>query len=343
MSFINTSVLKKSLIHVCVLLSANFLMSTTTFAADSLTNYGHRHWNQAPEPTTGLRILNLNVENYFNGDYKKGKFDYSESRGPRSQAEYQDKRIALTHLIQAVKADILVLEEVENDSKELKPALLDLTNSLKEVTGVEYKPVEFNARYKEPYGRDAITQYILYRDKPGLELIGKAKSIKDKKGGRPSIVQTFSYKVNETDVARFTLAASHLKSKRNTCGVDKECAEKRTAQAKAFSKALSSYGDKGTVIWVGDFNSEPYQPAMQALSHAGWDSMLDMAQYTYVYQGQKKLLDHVLVKSINKLGKKNTLTAQVWNINNPPEGTLGKQNSVSDHDPIIIDLHEKEF
>ena len=71
MSFINTSTLKKLWIHVCLLLGMSFFLSTITFAADSLTNYGHRHWNQAPEPTTGLRILNLNVENYFNGNYKE--------------------------------------------------------------------------------------------------------------------------------------------------------------------------------------------------------------------------------------------------------------------------------
>ncbi len=64
-----------------VILSCVALVS---YAADASTNYDHRHWNQPPDSISGLRILNLNVQNYFNGRVVKGKIDYSKSRGPKN-------------------------------------------------------------------------------------------------------------------------------------------------------------------------------------------------------------------------------------------------------------------
>ncbi len=249
----------------------------------------------------------------------------------------------MAHLVQAVDADILVFQEFENDVRYPQPAILDFTAYLQELTGWSYIPVQFSKSITAPYGNDQITQFILYRKDTDLKPIGDAQSYFARKSGqgRPLMMQKFQYRFNESQSLTFTLASSHLKSKRNTCGQDIECEKVRVSQATAFNKALTPFAQNNPVIWVGDFNSEPYQPTMKYLEEHNWKPLLDSSFYSYVYKERKMLLDHVLVSEKNQLDDDFKVTAKVWNINNPPAGVGEESRPVSDHDPLIIDIQEK--
>lgn len=275
---------------------------------------------------SSLKVMSLNAQNYFNGRLYRGTVSFKGGRGPSNQRAYAQKKSKLVDYIQHVNPDILALQEVENDTRYPSPAILDLKSSL----GNDYELVSFGSiskstyTVKSPYGDDAITQFILYKPSNKLKAIGHAKSFSwsGNGAGRPIILQKFSMDQNRT----FCVANSHLKSKRNSCGQDQQCTQKRLKQAKVFSKSLKQQRDYcGSILWVGDFNSEPHQQTMRYLKSSQWQLLLAPQTYSYIFRGRKILLDHALWHSSNALFDINAF------VDHTPK-------LLSDHFPVIIEI-----
>ena len=271
-----------------------------------------------------IRIMSFNVQNYFNGRYSKGRVSFQQGRGPRDQSSYQRKKSELARFIRQVKPDILALQEVENDTRFPRPAILDLAKALDDKD--DYKLVSFSSATARPYGTDAITQFILFKPSASLTAVGAAKSLSwsHAKVGRPLILQKFQVDFNGQRSV-FCVANSHLKSRRNNCGGDRNCTQKRLKQAKAFSKALLKQRSHcESILWVGDFNAEPHHQTLKHLRSAQWQPLLKADEYSYVFRGQKNLLDHALW-----LGPQPFL---------PITQVIHQSHTSSDHAPVIVDL-----
>ena len=297
----------------------------------------------APTNSGDVRILNVNAENYFNGMVRSGKTQYLKYRGPRNWDEYSAKKEKLQAVIKAVAADVLVLQEIENDLHQKSPAIVDLISSLGDL---EYRVLQFKSRRGVGFGDDQITQYILVKSDSKLKSDGPLRSYSSSKGrsGRPLVLQQLRWESGDQH-ASFVLATSHLKSKRNNCGADEGCTLKRRRQAQQIDGILrqEQRQSKMPILWMGDFNSQLHEPTMQYLSQQHWKSVLPKQSYSYVYRGQQQLLDHVLWKT-NKNGKSSAIRVegQVWHLSEIPHPGLGT-HSVSDHEPVITDIWFKRF
>lgn len=284
-----------------------------------------------------IKILSFNAENYFNGIAGK-TIDFSQSRGPMSTAEYLVKRHAIVRLINHVDPDILVLQEIENDLNQQDPAIIDL---LKALGRGKYQLLTAQPAY---FGGDAITQFIAYKTQAGLMSKGELQSsaqIYSK--WRPLLWQDFRFQSGDGEIAHLTVATSHLRSKRSTCGRDYQCTQQRLKQAKAFSRLLNQHqrNHASALLWLGDFNAMPHENSMQTLSAQQWQLLLTPPAYTYIYKGRKELIDNALwlpAPANDQIFMKPAATA--WNINTQANKNLQQSASrlVSDHDPVIVEL-----
>jgi predicted extracellular nuclease len=119
-------------------------------------------------------------------------------------------------------------------------------------------------------------------------------------------------------------------------------AVQRAGQAQTehqFVNQILNIDKKASVVVVGDLNDYQFSPALKVLTTgtsdgSGKPTLTDLIttlpanqQYTYDFQGQSEVLDHILLtKSIKKF------TYQVVHIN------AEFANQTSDHDPQVVDI-----
>jgi predicted extracellular nuclease len=107
----------------------------------------------------------------------------------------------------------------------------------------------------------------------------------------------------------------------------------------AINPLSGKLGADHDVVVVGDLNDYQFSPALKVLTTGtsdgtGKPTLTDLIttlpanqQYTYDFQGQSEVLDHILLtKSIKKF------TYQVVHIN------AEFANQTSDHDPQVVDI-----
>jgi predicted extracellular nuclease len=299
---------------------------------------------------SSLVIASFNVGNYFNGELQQndaasgsghqGRFSGSRGAKNQQQFDWQHQRLVAT-LVQ-INADILVLNEIENDhgaDSAIEYLRRDVNRRFSE--GEHYQRIP---QYPRERGSDAIRNEILYRPQKvrrvgPLQVLTEAVSSRDAAGkplfddygNRPVLAQVFETvpgslpdSVSGPDpAARFTLAALHLKSKGRPCGESESqqagaghCNHKRTRAIEALQSFLAQpqLAESYQII-VGDFNSYAQEPPLQRLQQQGWININGHAgakQYGYVYDGRLGNLDHMVVTSA-LLKKLRHFT--IWNIN----------------------------
>ncbi len=328
----------------------------------------------APAQPAGLRIASFNVLNFFNGNGRGGGFP--TPRGAESASELERQRAKIVAALSALRADVIGLMELENDSYGEHSAIKDLVRSLNAETSQAYVFVNPGVTR---IGDNVITVGLLYRPAT-VEPVGnpaildtKVDSRFNDDKNRPSLAQTFRQKTNGEV---FTVAVNHLKSKGSSCAdIDDpnandgqgNCNRTRTAAAKALVNWLAAHPtgqDDADVLIIGDLNSYAREDPIRALEAARYVNLIarfggDKA-YSYVRQGQAGYLDHALASP--------SLTAQVtgasdWHINadepralayfeafrNGDRRTLKSADQLqslyradpfraSDHDPIVVEL-----
>jgi predicted extracellular nuclease len=96
-------------------------------------------------------------------------------------------------------------------------------------------------------------------------------------------------------------------------------------------------------VLLGDMNATLDEPPLQVFEGALWDVFRDQTDpYSYVYDGQSMLLDHILVSPGSTARKHG-----IWHINADESSARDYRNSIhyhadpfrsSDHDPVWLDL-----
>jgi hypothetical protein len=316
----------------------------------------------APDASAGLRVVNFNIQNYFNGDGQGGGFP--TERGAQTLEEFERQRAKIVSAILAMQPDILTLSEVENDGYTRGSAIWDLVNALNEASpdGVTYAYVNPGVNP----GMDAIKNALVYRVET-VSVVGAAVTMaqEDFGIGRPPLAQVFELTENGE---RLTVVVNHFKSK--ACvGAEGENQDnddlqgcfnaERVREAQNVIDWLASGvvgGGDPDVLLMGDFNAYANEDPISTFETNGFTSVFKLmgmeTQYTYVFQGESGYLDHILVSA--------SLTPQVnralvWHIN-ADEATFwdyrarGKHLQTyerlyapdpfrsSDHDPVLIDL-----
>ncbi len=312
---------------------------------------------EAPEraPQTSLRLVTLNLENYFNGDGQGNGFP--TPRGAETSAQFAEQTRRLVTALTLPDPDIIAVTELENDGYGDHSALVTLAKAL----GTHWRYVISD----EDAGNDAIQTGLLYRA-DRVKPVGTAKRLTAgpfKRLGRRPLTQVFQPLKQGGSVR---IIVPHLKSKacRGASNSDRDQGDgqgcynhRRTAAANALVRWASELpqpgGLAGTLI-TGDLNSYTREEPLQVFYQAGYTSMVHhfhpctatgCPHHTYRYRGRHGSLDYALASPA--LAPRVT-GAWSWAVNADEPRALSYRNAdqtpedspwrSSDHNPVITDL-----
>jgi len=304
-----------------------------------------------------IRVVTMNLENYFNGDGSNSGAGFPTARGAKTLTEYKEQHRRLAYALTASDPDILALSELENDGYGPDSALAALTQAL----GQHWR---FVATPGDD-GVDAIRTVLMYRH-DRVKTIGTPQRLTGsafRYRGRPPLAQTFQ---RNGGTAALRIVSLHLKTKscHGATGADldqnngESCfAKRRVDSATAIINWLAELpvpdSLAGTLV-TGDFNSYSREAPLNLFQDAGFTNMIQhfhpchknsCPHYSYRYKGEKGSLDHALASG---LLKPLILNAQTWLINSDEPRALSYEYGrrapeafpwrSSDHNPVITDI-----
>lgn len=359
--------------------SGNAYRIRPTNAFGGTVNFEPTNPRPASAPDVGgrLRVASMNLLNFFNtfsactGGVAGAPID---CRGADSAEEFARQHPKTVAAILSVDADVLAVNELENDGYGPGSALQFLVDQLNLATAPgTYAFVDADAAtgQSNSMGTDAIRSALLYRPST-VTPVGQTAVLNTQafvNGGdgfprnRPSIAQAFHE--NATG-SRFVLDANHFKSKGSACDTPDtgdgqgNCNAVRTNAARTLVEWLASDPtgtNESSVLIMGDLNSHAMEDPVAAIVDAGFTNLIEAFAgpdaYSYVFDGQWGYLDHALASA--------TLVAQVTGSGdhhiNADEPNVLDYNlefktanlqaalyapdrfRVSDHDPIVVGLN----
>ncbi|TYL55708.1 ExeM/NucH family extracellular endonuclease [Nocardioides sp. BGMRC 2183] len=351
--------------------------------------------NAAPQEVGGdLKLATFNVLNYFNTTAEDfvangGTCTYYTDRdgnniganrcnpdGPRGAADdaslqrQQDKIVAA---INALDADVVTLEELENSVKLLTEtdrddAIAELVDALNADAGAgawDYVPSPAEASTEANVAQqDVIRTGYIYKPTT-VAPMGESDILFDSpafSNAREPLAQVFA-PVDGAESDAFAVVVNHFKSKgcdgasgdNVDAGDGQSCFNgDRVRQAGALVDFVDDFVDGAgveKVFLTGDFNSYTFEDPMTALADAGY-SVVESDQegdWSYSYQGLSGSLDHVLA---NESALADVSGADVWEINanesvafqysrynyNVTQLFEANQFAASDHNPEIVGI-----
>jgi predicted extracellular nuclease len=333
----------------------------------------------APDPIDGtLRIASFNVLNFFTtldlGVDVCGPTGNLECRGADTVAEYERQLAKLLVGIQALDADVIGIQEIENDIRaddgdRAHDPILTLVEELNEVEGPGTWAWIGELDHYNDY---PIRNEMIYRP-AAVSPVGSPQTIADdafdvslpgivEPLGRPPVAQTF--RPVSGSQQPFTVVVNHFKSKSSSCAVlgdpntgdgQGDCNLTRVAQAEALLDFIDVLDDTSSgVLTIGDYNSYMMEDPIDTLVAGGLTNLVarfDEEPYTLVFDGQLGTLDHALATR-SMLNWVKGLTIFHINVDEPDildYDMSFKQPAqdalfeplpyrVSDHDPVIVGI-----
>jgi len=306
----------------------------------------------APEVGGDVQVAAFNVLNYFTTLTSEN----SNARGARTADEFARQEAKIVAAINALDADVVGLQEIENSVKLGKPldqAVGQLVDALNADAGAgtwDYVPTA--EALDNPEITDFITNAIIYKP-ASVDLVGDMITQIDESvwfNAREPLAATF-----DADGYRFTVVANHFKSKSGS-GVEPADGqgffnEDRINQAQALKTLADEIADDDArgenILLLGDFNAYSQEDPIAVFAEAGWSSLVDErtdGQYTYTFNGELGSLDHIIASPAIA---ENVTGVGVWNINAAEWGDreyrFGATDGTSvyrssDHDPIVVGL-----
>jgi predicted extracellular nuclease len=339
----------------------------------------------APDRAAGttVRVAGMNLLNFFNtfdglpdnaDNCRFGTLGAAaDCRGADTQAEFDRQWPKTVAGITGTGADVIGINEIENDGYGPDSAIQFLVDKLNAATAPgTYAFIDVDARtgQTDAAGTDAIKVGVLY--KPAVVTpVGQTAALNSTafvNGGdnaprsRPSIAQAFEENANGS---RFVIDVNHLKSKGSACTAPDagdgsgNCDQVRTNAATVLASWLDSDPtgiDDPDVLLVGDYNSYAMERPVKTLETAGYTNLIrdriGADAYSYVFDGQWGYLDYAFgTASIQP----QVAAVHEWHINsdepsvldyNTDFKTLNLQSTlyspdqfrISDHDPVLVDL-----
>ncbi|MCW4458815.1 ExeM/NucH family extracellular endonuclease [Microbacterium sp. MPKO10] len=347
----------------------------------------------APQDVGGdVKLGTFNVLNYFatTGDQRPGCTSFytdrdgnpitvrdsspadCQVRGAADAENLERQQAKIVAAINALDADVVSLEEIENSLAAGKDdrdyALSVLVDALNEAAGSDVwafvpSPAEL------PENEDVIRTAFIYKPAT-VELVGEAQILIGSDAfdnAREPDAQAFTPVGGDADDT-FVVISNHLKSK----GSADECEKAepgddncdagdgiggfngdRTRQAEAlvdFADEFAASHDTDKVFLVGDFNSYAAEDPITTILNAGYvDQGAKTGEYTYNYGGAVGSLDYIFASPAADAA----VTGQdIWNINSVESVALeySRYNynvtnlyaddvyRASDHDPMLVGI-----
>ena len=295
-----------------------------------------------------LRIVGMNLYNYFNGDGKGQGFP--TPRGAKTADGFEQQRDRIGAAIKVLDPHVLGVMELENDGFGPDSAAADFIRLAHDATGKTWavaRPTGDNT------GSDKITVGLFYR-KDQLEAIGPAQTLTgpEFRRSRQPLAQVFR---KLPDGETTLVVVNHLKSK-GSClesGVDADQKDgqgcwnpMRLASAKKMSawvKTIAASTGTDNILILGDMNAYRNEDPINAIRDAGFTELMDKEQgqiYSFVYFGQHGTLDYAfssdaLLPDVEQ--------AFIWHVNAALPARMKLPQPwlrFSDHDPVVVDIRQ---
>ncbi|NND01725.1 MAG: ExeM/NucH family extracellular endonuclease [Acidimicrobiia bacterium] len=318
--------------------------------------------NERPDgpPAVGgdIKVATVNTLNFWT-TFRDAS---PSARGADNQAEFERQTAKLVANIAGLGADVVALQELENNGATAIDALIDALNAAHGSTVWAKVPDPDYPGGLE--STNAIKVGIIYRDDM-VDAIGDPEVSEDEDFAldRPPVAQTF---VHSASGEKFTVISNHFKSKScsNTgpgepfpdeadTGDGQACfAPRRTRMAAAlidFVAEMQALSGDDDVLAIGDLNSYAQEDPIRALREGGLvDLTYDLHRsdrYSFVFFGQSGQLDYAFAtpEAAAKVSG-----AEMWRINidepryldyndnNPADAYVADEFRSSDHDPLLI-------
>lgn len=329
--------------------------------------------NPRPDSVQGLGdaeviVGSFNVLNYFNSVFGSSSFTTPAGnsiggRGASNAAEFAQQQAKLAEAILATGAHVLGLNELQNNGDGPGSAIAALVGALNAAVGSE----RFAWIAGHATGSDAIRVGILY-DQSVVQPLGAAATPDTSlysafaSANRLPVAQTFAYRDDASK--QFTLVVNHLKSKGSAADLPGDTDQgdgqgnsnaTRVEAVKQLDSWLSSNptgATDGDYLLVGDLNAYRMEDPVTTLEAAGYTHRGSEGGYSYVFDGLRGSLDHILSKG---LSADEITGVSHFNINADEQLALdyndefgdGSVNRdldrddmyrASDHDPVLIGL-----
>ncbi|WP_333606429.1 ExeM/NucH family extracellular endonuclease [Arsukibacterium sp.] len=325
-----------------------------------------RNPRPAPPQATAprqLRVASFNVLNFFTGADQPEAFP--TRRGARSMQELARQQAKLVSAILLMDADIIGLNELENNGYDNGSAIATLVAALNTQTERPYAIVRTN----ETPGTDHIKVGIIYRPDT-VQTVGQPATQTQApfhQLHRPPVAASFKHRFSEQPL---TVVVNHFKSKGSCPRENAASAALQGDQGdgQACWNAARLEASQGLQQWLqsnptginsnyqlllGDLNTYRMEDPIRYLEQAGWHYLSSSeAEYSYTFRGRSGSLDHALASP--------ALAARLakvthWSIN-ADEAVLLDYSSrfkpaslaaalyadnpfrSSDHDPVIVSL-----
>lgn len=351
--------------------------------------------NEAPQEVGGdLKLATFNVLNYFNTTGEDfvangGTCSYYTDRdgnpiandtctpnGPRGAADDENlarQQAKIVNAINAMDADVVSLEELENSVKLLTEtdrddAIAALVEALNADAGAgTWDYVASPATALTPANvaeQDVIRNGFIYRG-ASVEPVGESAMLFGSaafSNAREPLAQVFK-PVEGEDADAFAVVVNHFKSKgcSGASGANADAGDgqscfnaDRVGQAEALVDFVDGFkAERGveSVFLTGDFNSYTQEDPMQVLYEAGYGVVESDTEgdWSYSFSGLSGSLDHVLA---NDAAMGDVTGADVWEINanestayqysrynyNVTELYADDQFAASDHNPEVVGI-----
>ena len=301
------------------------------------------------EPPEGmLRLISMNLLNFFNGDGTGGGFPTEHG------AKSYDDFIAQSNRIQAALAvmqpTVIAVQELENDGFGEFSASRSLLDLLEKAVPGEWAAVETQA---SQIGGDVIKVGLFYRA-DFLEAVGRPHVLDSQPFrhlSRQPLAQLFRDRASDV---QFLVAANHLKSK-GSCPDSGPNTDQQDGQGcwnparVEAARAVTDWVERlvqGTgaarALILGDMNSHRQEDPIRAFRKAGLTDLVEqysgLPQHSYVYWGEAGTLDYAFATSALT---HDVHRAEIWHINADwPQRVALPQPWLrfSDHDPVMLDL-----
>jgi uncharacterized protein len=338
---------------------------------------------EVPDVGGAVQVAGMNLLNYFNTwDGRPDQVDNCtagvlggpvDCRGADDEVEFERQTAKTVAAIVAMDADVIGVNEIENDGYGPDSAIATLVDAVNDEVGAgtyAFIDADTATGQVDALGDDAIKVGLLYRpaavtpvgDTAVLNTVEFVNGGDSAPRNRPSLAQ--SWQSTETGGV-FTVDVNHLKSKGSACDVPDagdgqgNCAEVRTRSVETLLEWLATDPtnvDDADVLLVGDYNSYAKETPIQTLEEGGFTNLVEAYQgedaYSYVFDGQWGYLDQAMGSE--------TLTGQVTGVAdfhiNADEPSVLDYNTdfksaaqieslyapdmyrVSDHDPVLVGL-----
>ncbi|SMG17694.1 ExeM/NucH family extracellular endonuclease [Agreia pratensis] len=322
-------------------------------------------------------VASFNVLNYFSttGDELSGCSYYTDREGDpvtvnkgcdaRGAAEQEDldrQQAKIVSAINALDADVVSLEEIENSARfgeQRDASLAQLTAALNAAAGAgtwAFVP----SPSAIPADEDVIRTAFIY--KPAvIKTVGSSVILDDPAfvNARDPLSQVFAL-ADGGDDSRFMVIVNHFKSKSSGTGADANQNDgqsgsnaSRVRQANAlvtFAAARRAETGIDRVLLSGDFNAYEKEDPVDVILAAGYTDIGEATgKKSYAFEGAVGSLDHVFASPAAAADVTGT---DIWNINSVESIALEysryNYNALnlyradpyrsSDHDPVVVGL-----